>query len=152
MQGEISDADRYECINQVCAILFPANNNYSKNLVSGHHLKMRDIDPAIKFGIIFWFNGIVKYYMEHPIYSLLFKSENRQDESGGKINLGMNEIALTLKKEGYGAPETMNLNDYFDAQIKYLKDMISRALAEGVKVETITQKTGIPLSTIQKLS
>jgi indolepyruvate ferredoxin oxidoreductase alpha subunit len=42
----------------------------------------------------------------------------------------MNEIALTLKKEGFGTPETMNLNDYFDAQIKYLKDMINRALAE----------------------
>ena len=152
MQGEISDANRYECINQVCAILCPQTNDYQANLVSGHHWKMRSVSPVIKFGIIFWFNGIVKYYMEHPIYSLLFKSDKQKDESGNKINLGMNEIALTLKKEGYGAPETMNLNDYFDAQIKFLKDMINRAIAEGVKIETIIQKTGIPQSTIQKLS
>jgi hypothetical protein len=64
----------------------------------------------------------------------------------------MNEIAITLQKEGYGMPETMKLNDYFDAQMKYLKDMINRALADGVKPEKLSEKSGIPLSTIQKLS
>ena len=152
MQGELTEADRYECINQVCAILFPYTNDYQANLISGHHWKMRYIHPAIKFGIIFWFTGIVKYYTEHPIYGLLFKSDKYRDESGNKINLGMNEISLALKKEGYGSPETMNLNDWFDAQIKFLKDMINKALAEGVKAEEITRKTGIPLSTIQQLS
>ena len=152
MQGEIADADRYDCINQMCAILFPKTDDYHANLVSDHHWKMRYIDPAVKFGIIFWFTGIVKYYTEHPVYSLLFKSEKNQDESGSRIHLCMNEIALTLKKEGYGSPETMNLNDYFDSQIKFLKDMISKAIADGVKPEKISQKTGIPLATIQKLS
>ena len=152
MQGEITDADRYDCINQICAILFPKTDDYTANLVSGHHWKMRYINPAVKFGIIFWFTGIVKYYTEHPVYGLLFKSEKHPDESGNKIHLGMNEIALTLKKEGYGSPETMNLNDYFDAQIKILKDMINRALADGMKADKIVEKTGVPLSTIQKLS
>ena len=152
MQGEIADADRFDYINQICAILFPRYDDYTKNLVSGHHWKMRYVHPTIKFGVIFWFTGIVKYYTEHPVYGLLFKSEKHADESGAKIHLGMNEIVLTLKKEGYGSPETMNLNDYFDAQIKFLKDMINRALAEGVKADDITKKTGVPASTIQKLS
>ena len=152
MQGEVADADRYDYINQICAILFPKTDDYTANLVSGHHWKMRYIHPTIKFGIIFWFTGIVKYYTEHPVYGLLFKSEKHADESGAKIHLGMNEIALTLKKEGYGSPETMNLNDYFDAQIKFLKDMINRALAEGMKADKLSEKTGIPASTIQKLS
>ena len=152
MQGELTDADRYDCINQICAILFPKYGDYTASLVSGHHLEMRSVNPAVKFGIIFWFTGIMKYYTEHPVYSLLFKSDKHSDESGNKIYMGMNEIALTLKKEGYGSPETMNLNDYFDVQIKFLKDMINRALAEGVKADKLSVKTGIPQETIQKLS
>ena len=153
MQGEgVADADRFDCINQICAILYPKTDDYNTNLVSGHHWKLRYIQPSIKFGIIFWFTGIVKYYTEHPIYGLLFKSDKNREESGNKINLGMNEIVLTLKKEGYGSPETMNLNDYFDAQIKLLKDMINKAIADGVKPDKLSKKTGIPLSTIQKLS
>jgi len=152
MQGEVADADRFDCINQICAILFPQYDDYTKNLVSGHHWKMRYLHPTIKFGIIFWFTSIIKYYTEHPVYGLLFKSEKHADESGAKIHLGMNEIALTLKKEGYGSPETMNLNDYFDAQIKFLKDLVNKALAEGVKAADITKKSGIPNETILKLS
>ena len=152
MQGEIADTDKYDCINQICAILYPKMNDYNANLISGHHFKMRYVNPAVKFGIIFWFTGIVKYYTEHPVYSLLFKSDRQKDESGNKIHLGMNEITLALQKEGYGKPDEMNLNDYFDAQIKFLKDMINKAIADGVKPEKISQKTGVPLSTIQKLS
>jgi hypothetical protein len=152
MQGEIADADKFDCINQICAILFPEYaNDYTKNLVSGHHWKMRYLHPAVKFGIVFWFTGIVKYYTGHPVYSLLFKSEKQQDNPD-KVRLGMNEITLELKKEGFGDPETMNLNEYFDAQIKFPKDKISKALADGVKPDKISEKTGIPLSTIQKLS
>jgi len=152
MQGELADDDRFNCINEICTILYPLVNDYQTNLISGHRIKMRYVNPAVKFGIIFWFTGIVKYYTEHPVYGLLFKSEKHAEESGNKIHLGMNEIALTLKKEGYGSPETMNLNDYFDAQIKFLKDMINRALAEGMKADKLSEKTGIPASTIQKLS
>jgi hypothetical protein len=152
MNNTPSEATRFDYTNQICAILFPQHPNYTANLISGHHNNMMHVDPVIKFGIIFWFTGIVKYYANHPIYGLLFKGEKQQDESSDKIHLGMNEITLALLKEGYGAPNTMNLNDYFDAQIKFLKDIIGKAIAEGVKPEKIAQKTGIPLSTIQKLS
>jgi hypothetical protein len=84
---------------------------------------------------------------------LLFKRNEQQDHSSEeKINLGMNEIALSLQREGYGNPETMSVNDYFDAQIKYLKDIINKALAEGVKPEKLSFKSGIPMEVINKLS
>jgi len=152
LQGELPEEDQYDCINQICAILFPKHADYNTNLISGHQLQMRRVNPSIKFGIMLWFTGIVKYYQKHPVYGLLFRSENYSEDSGNKIHLGMNEIAITLQKEGYGTPETMKLNDYFDCQIKYLKDMIHRALAEGVKPEKLSEKSGIPLLTIQKLS
>jgi hypothetical protein len=121
-------------------------------MTSGHIWKMECVAPAIKFGIVFWFTGIVKYYIEHPIYSLLFGSGKNREDDSEKVHLGMNEITLALKKEGYGSPEEMNLNDFFDAQIKHLKDVINKALAEGLTAVKIAQKTNIPLTTIQKLS
>ena len=152
MQRMRTDSDREMAVNQICAILFPQYDDYYKNLNCGHHWKMREVNPVIKFGIIHWFTGIVKYYTSHPVYGLIFKSEKHQDESVDIIHWGMNDITLTLKKEGYGSPETMNLNDYFDSQIKYLKDIINKALADGVKAQEINKKTGIPFLTIQKLS
>jgi hypothetical protein len=147
-----SDSDREECVNQICAILYPMLENYNLNLVSDHHKSMQSIHPAIKFGIIYWFTGIVKFYTEHPVYEVLFKRNGVPDDDNLKIRLGMNEIILSLQKEGYGSPETMNLNDYFDAQVKYLKDKINNALSKGAKIEDINQQTGIPLSTIIKLT
>ncbi|MDR0681176.1 MAG: hypothetical protein LBG15_04900 [Dysgonamonadaceae bacterium] len=46
----------------------------------------------------------------------------------------------------------MNLNDYFDAQVKALKDTISHAMAAGAKIEQIAQKTGISLTIINRLT
>jgi len=152
MQRTQSEADRHISVNRICAILFPETNDYMANQISGHHWRMRNVDPAIRFGIIYWFTGIVKYYIDHPVYSVLFRSEKKPDDSGDKIHLGMNEITLALQKEGYGSSETMNLNDFFDAQIKHLRDVINKALGEGLDAVKISQKTGIPLTTISKLS
>ena len=152
MSNTQSEADRHISVNRICAILFPAINDYMANQVLGHQWKMQSVDPAIKFGIIYWFTGIVKYYIDHPVYSVLFRSEKKPDDSGDKIHLGMNEITLSLQKEGYGSSETMNLNDFFDAQVKHLRDVINKALGEGLDAVKISQKTGIPLTTISKLS
>lgn len=145
--------DRDECINKICAMLYPAIPDHNENILSGHANLMRHLDPVIKFAIVYWFTGIVQLFREHPTYRILFDnnkttSEDRED----KISIGMNEIALLLKKEGYGDPIDMNLIDYFDAQVKALKDSISKAVGDGVKPEKIAQKTGISLTTINRLS
>lgn len=146
------ESQKEECINQICSILYPSEDSYEKNLVSGHNRRMNLVESAIKFGIIFWFTGIVNFYTKiHPNYSILFNRERKQGVSE-KLSLGMNEITLELQKEGHGDPDDMNLNDYFDAQIIYLKKSIHNALKEGVKPEIISSKTGIPLTTIQRLS
>lgn len=145
-----TEEEKYECINQMCAILYPRSKNYTRNMVSGHNKAMRKVNPLIKFGIVYWFTGIFKFYTEHDIYSLLFKG-GKQEDSEGKVRLG-NEIALMLQREGYGLPDTMNLNDYFDAQVKHLKDVIGRALGEGIKPFDLSRKTGISIDVISKLS
>ena len=152
IKDTLPDADRHDCINQICAILFPKNSDYTTNLVSGHHRQMRRLQPVVRFGIIFWFTGIVRYYTTHPVYGLLFKRDKGSEDAENKVNLGMNEIALTLQKEGFGKPDTMNLNDYFDAQIKYLKDIINKAISEGMKPQKLSDKSGIPMEVINQLT
>ena len=146
-----SERDRQECINQLCAILYPRTGSYTQNMVSGHSKNMRQVKQVIKFGITYWFTGIVKFYTEHPVYSLLFKNNAERSDTEEKVRLS-NEVILMLQREGYGMPENMNLNDYFDAQIKHLKDVIGKALGDGVKPLKISQQTGIPIEVINKLS
>ncbi|MCL1942547.1 MAG: hypothetical protein FWF54_03235 [Candidatus Azobacteroides sp.] len=145
-----SDEEKEECINQLCAILYPKLENHKENLVSGHIKNMEKVNPILKFGIVFWFNGIIDFYTTHPIYSILFKKNQEPDSS--KIRLGMNEVVLFLQKEGYGNPDDMNLNDYFDSQIKSLKDSVNMALAKGAKIEEIARETGIGISIINQLT
>ena len=144
--------DKDECVNKMCSILYPAIPDHNENLLSGHARLMRGLNPVVKFGIVYWFTGIVQLFHEHPVYRILFDRDKISEDSGESLSVGMNEIVLFLKKEGYGDPSDMNLIDYFDAQIKSLKDCISKALADGVKPDKLAQKTGIPISTINKLS
>ena len=146
-----SDEERQECINQICAILYPRTRDYTQNIVSGHNKAMQKVNQIIKFGIVYWFTGIYKFYTEHPVYSLLFKRNENQEENEEKVRLGT-EVILMLQREGYGFPDNMNLNDYFDAQVKHLKDIISKALGDGLTAFKIAQKTGIDIETINKLS
>jgi hypothetical protein len=152
MQQTAARHEKDECVDRICAILYPAVQDHNENLLCGHVKRMRKLSPVFKFGIVYWFTGIVNQFREHETYRILFdRNENTDDGTEDKISIGMNEIALFLKKEGYGDSAEMNLVDYFDAQVKSLKDHISRAIAEGVKPEQISQKTGIPLSTIARL-
>lgn len=146
-----SDEERQECINQLCAILYPRTRDYTQNMVSGHNKAMQKVNLVLKFGIVYWFTGIYKFYTEHPVYCLLFKRNENQEENEEKVRLG-NEVILMLQREGYGLPDSMNLNDYFDAQIKHLKDVINKALGEGLSIGKLSQKTGIPIDVINKLS
>lgn len=146
-----SDEERQECINQICAILYPRTRDYTQNIVSGHNKAMQKVNQIIKFGIVYWFTGIYKFYTQHPVYSLLFRRNANQEENEEKVRLGT-EVILMLQREGYGLPDNMNLNDYFDAQVKHLKDIISKALGDGLTAFKIAQKTGIDIETINKLS
>jgi hypothetical protein len=96
-----TEDDRQECINQLCAILYPGTGNYTQNMVSDHHKAMRQVNPVIRFAIMYWFTGIVKFYTEHPVYSLLFNNHIEKGESEGKVRFG-NEVILMLQCEGYG--------------------------------------------------
>jgi hypothetical protein len=150
LMDKVTDREnKDECVNKICAILYPALADHNENILSGHSCLMRRVDPVIKFGIVYWFTGIVQLYREHSVYRVLFdRVASIGADSKETLSVGMNEIALFLKKEGYGDPNCMNLTDYFDAQVKALKDYISKALADGIKPLVLQQKTGIPTATI----
>jgi hypothetical protein len=125
------------CIDNICQTVFHAGEKCS--------------DPAaeaLKFGIFIWFSSIVNFFYTHPVYGILFAQAAAGDDSD-KINLGMSETLISLLHEGFN-PD-INLIDFFNAQIKLLKDNIRNAIASGAKIPDIANKTKLSPSTINKL-
>lgn len=143
-----NEPSKDQFLDKMISILYPASNNYKENLVSDHLELIRTLCPGVKFGILFWFSGIVEYYMDHPYYSILFRSGNSEPDED-KIRLGMNEVVLMIKKKGYDTED--NINDFFDTQLKILKDNLAEAIANGVKVEDLATKTGMSVTDINRL-
>ncbi len=115
------------------------------------NIDVKKLNPAVKFGILCWFKSIAIFFKNHPIYSVLYRKSDSEDLDD-KISLGLMEVILFLKKTGYSDTDSMNLIDFFNAQIKQLKDTIAQALASGIKEDELSQKTGLDPYVIHKLS
>ena len=139
-----------KCACKILAILYPESDNYSENLTGDHTERMASVAPELRFAAVYWFSSIVEYYHVHPVYSLLFR---KSDGASGdeKISLGMNETVLSLTNRNWSAANA-NLNDFFDMQIKLLKDHLSEALANGVKIADLAKKTKLSVNDINKLT
>ena len=74
-----NEEQKEELTNQLCAILYPKCKSHTENMVSGHIDEMKKVNPIIKYIVIYWFTGLVRFYLEHPIYSILF-SRNKQEK------------------------------------------------------------------------
>ena len=112
--------------------------------------KAAKLHPAILFGISYWFTGIVQFFKRHPVYSVLFPAEEHEKEDN-PMSIGGVETLLFLRKEYGGDIDDMNLIDFFNAQIKSIKDSVSKAKAEGVKIEDIVKNTGLPISVVSRM-
>lgn len=151
--GYINDLDpemKEKYLNRIVSILYPEVNDYKENLVSDHADRIASLAPALKFGIVYWFSGIVEFYMSHPSYSVLFSSSGPDDDETGKISLGMNGVVLMTAKKGYDLYDK-DLNDFFDAQLQILKDNLSEAVAKGATIEDLAKTTKLSINDINKL-
>ncbi|HOG05943.1 MAG TPA: hypothetical protein PK978_06885 [Paludibacter sp.] len=115
------------------------------------NIQVNKLSTAIKFGILCWFKSVAMFFKNHAIYSVLYR-KSETEESEDKISLGLMEVILFLKKTGYSDTDSMNLIDFFNAQIKQLKDTIAQALASGIKEDELSQKIGLDPYVIYKLS
>lgn len=141
-----------ECLNTLCAILYPAFPDHTCNMISYHHLNFKRVRYEIRYAVMIWFTGIVQYFSEHPVYRLLFAGSV---DSAEKISLGMGETIMHLSLVGFGSKSEMenaNLIDYFDLQVKSLKKMIADARGQGAKTEDIASHTRLSYNLIEKLS
>jgi len=129
------------CCNKIMCILYDLSMKKVKSLV-----------PEIPFAVMFWFTGIVKFFREHPVYSVLYDRENETETDDSKINLGMTEIMLYLEKEGYSFVQDKTVIEFYDAQIKALKDSVNDALSKEVKLNDLSQATGLSITNINRLS
>ena len=108
--------------------------------------------PVELLAVTVWFTGVVLFFQEHDIYSVLFDSTGSdKSKSEDYISLGVQEIVLELETTGHRDVRNMGLLDFFDAQIKLLKDRISEAKSDGSSVADIVKKTGLSINTVTRL-
>ena len=109
--------------------------------------------PVELLAVTVWFTGVVLFFQEHDIYSVLFDSTGSdKSKSEDYISLGVQEIVLELETAGHRDVRNMGLLEFFDAQIKLLKDRIAEAKSGGSSVADIVKKTGLSINTITRLS
>lgn len=100
-----------------------------------------------------WFTGVVLFWQQHPIYSVLYESGDSVADgvSDERIRLGMQEVILELTERGYHNAGDMLVTDFFDAQVKMLRDNLQEAKANGAKLPDLVKRTGMPLRNINRL-
>lgn len=110
------------------------------------------VPMEIKWIIWFWFTGVIDYFANHPIYSVLYPANKEVSED--KIRLGMTEAIMSLTSSGFGSLQelkSISVIEFFDIQVKDLKTKISAAVAKGAKYEDIADTTGLSHSQISTL-
>ncbi|MDR2685068.1 MAG: hypothetical protein LBB53_06775 [Prevotellaceae bacterium] len=105
----------------------------------------------VLFAVQMWFVGISAFFHKHPTYSILFQKTGENESENTKISLGMSETLLHLQKEGYGNAPEMNIVDFFNAQIKSLKDNIADAIAKGAKIADLAVSMKLDTGIISRL-
>lgn len=108
--------------------------------------------PVELLAVTVWFTGVALFFQEHYIYSVLFDSAHNESKAENYISLGVQEIILELETSGHRNAREMGLLDFFDAQIKLLKDRIASAKSEGASIADIVKKTGLSIDTITRLT
>ena len=109
--------------------------------------------PVELLAVTVWFTGVALFFQEHEIYSVLFDAVNSDKaKSEDYISLGVQEIILELETAGHRDVRNMGLLDFFDAQVKLLKDRIADAKSGGSSIADIVKKTGLSINTITRLS
>lgn len=108
--------------------------------------------PVELLAVTVWFTGVALFFQEHDVYSVLFDSgSNNQSKPDNYISLGVQEIILELETAGHKDARDMGLLDFFDAQIKLLKDRVAEAKSGDASVADIVKKTGLSIETITRL-
>ena len=98
-----------------------------------------------------WFTGIVLFFQEHAVYGVLYEGGDQEKKAEDHISLGVQDAILELTMAGHPDARSMPLTEFFDMQVKMLKDRILEAKAEGTSVSDIAKKSKMPLATILRL-
>lgn len=135
------DAVRRRLMIKIMATLYRADEN-----------RIARLPVEVHFGVMYWFQSVVKFFRDHPVFGMLYDRKGSEYEDITKADLGMSEVLLYLEKEGYRMVEERNVIEFFNMQLKSLKDSVNAALSAGIKMEDLAKKTGLSINTINRLS
>lgn len=140
---ENTDEDRLYYMNKLARVLWRVELN----------AHAPEPTPVELLAVTVWFTGVALFFQEHDTYSVLFDTtSSRVEKPENHISLGVHEIILELETTGHRDVRNMGLLEFFDAQIKLLKDRIADAKSGGTSIVDIVKKTGLSINTISRLS
>lgn len=140
---ENTDEDRLYYMNKLARVLWRVELN----------AHAPEPTPVELLAVTVWFTGVALFFQEHDTYSVLFDTTSSGVEKPeNHISLGVHEIILELETAGHRDVRNMGLLEFFDAQIKLLKDRIADAKSGGTSIADIVKKTGLSINTISRLS
>lgn len=140
---ENTDEDRLYYMNKLARVLWRVELN----------AHAPEPTPVELLAVTVWFTGVALFFQEHDMYSVLFDTTSTGTAvPENHISLGVHEIILELETAGHRDVRNMGLLEFFDAQIKLLKDRIADAKSGGTSIADIVKKTGLSINTISRLS
>lgn len=124
----------------------------------GAELPPKQADVIPRF-VELWFTGVAQFFALHPVYRVLFPTNNSTNstafnnstDSSDQIDLGMQEVILYLKTQGFADADRMLLPEFFDAQLKLLQDNLRDAKAQGLTIADLMQRTSLSAADINRL-
>lgn len=112
------------------------------------------LDMETKKAIFINFNAIQSFLYTRTKYSILFNasaSAGSATDKGKKHNIGLESVAYSLIKAGYGDIENGNLVKFFEIMYSDLISNVTSLQKQGHPIDKIAEVTGLTISKINQI-
>ena len=148
---EFFNSNDFDLLNKLIAILyFPGI--YEPDRLNEFELIFRNINPVIKQGVLLNFNALTQFLALRTKYGIMWTSIKK--EKTPDITIGLNDTIYSLSKLGYGSVDELsriNLMTFLNLSLKNIIDTVNSLHENEVSIIEISNKTGLPVTSIQKL-
>jgi hypothetical protein len=150
--GHSDEETSKDCISLVCNILNRPPFVLVEGKAVGSSQMFSDLD---QFVMLYWFQSICEWIFKHPVYSILFRKPDGDDEkTESSYSVGMDEIIMQLSRSGFDSMtnlQKMTVIDFFDLQVASLRMNVRETIAKGAKKEDIATEMHLSFSQITEL-
>ena len=148
---EYYTSSNYELLNDLLAILyFPGPYDPEKRQLLAS--KFEVVNTVAKHAVLLNFQAFTQFLARKTKYGIMWHRTKK--EKTPEVSVGFGDTLYSLAKLGYGTVDELshiNLMTFLDLSLKNIIDSVSYLHENDVSIIEISDKTGLPVSSIQKL-